>query len=190
MFRREEEGYLTGKLLLAMPNMEDPRFARRVIYICAHTADGAMGLVINQLCSQITFPSLLEQLDIEIKGVAPSLPIHGGGPVETGRGFVLHSADYVQETTLVVSETIALTATVDVLTAIAEGRGPRSSLIALGYAGWGPGQLESELQRNGWLTAEADEDLVFHAPLDAKWPRAMAKIGIDLSMLSTEGGSA
>lgn len=190
MFRREEEGYLTGKLLLAMPNMEDPRFTRRVIYICAHTADGAMGLVINQLCSQISFPSLLEQLDIEIEGVAPSLPIYGGGPVETGRGFVLHSADYVQESTLVVSETIALTATVDVLTAIAEGRGPRSSLIALGYAGWGPGQLESEIQRNGWLTAEADEDLVFHTPLDSKWPRAMAKIGIDLSMLSTEGGSA
>lgn len=187
---RNTDGYLTGQLLLAMPAMEDPRFVRAVIYICAHTADGAMGLLINRRCSTISFPGLLEQLEIDIRGTAPHIPIYSGGPVETGRGFVLHSADYVQDSTLVVSETIALTATVDILTAIAESRGPRSSLIALGYAGWGPEQLENEIQRNGWLTAEADEELIFNTEMQMKWPRAMAKIGVDVSMLSSDAGHA
>jgi putative transcriptional regulator len=185
-----QEGYLTGKLLLAMPNMEDPRFARSVIYMCAHTAEGAMGLVINRLNSAIAFPGLLEQLGIETKGPVPNTPIYGGGPVEIGRGFVLHSADYVQESTLVVSETIALTATVDILTAIAEGRGPQAHLITLGYSGWAPGQLEDEIQRNGWLTVDADMDLVFYTDLNMKWPRAMAKIGVDVTMLSSTAGHA
>lgn len=185
-----DEGYLTGQLLLAMPAMEDPRFTRSVIYVCAHTSEGAMGLVVNRLNSSIAFPALLEQLNIETRGPVPPVPIYGGGPVEMGRGFVLHSADYVQESTLVVSETIALTATVDILTAIAESRGPRSNLIALGYAGWGPGQLEEEIQKNGWLTAEADLDLVFHTDIHMKWPRAMAKLGVDISMLSSLAGHA
>ncbi|RMF11699.1 MAG: YqgE/AlgH family protein [Alphaproteobacteria bacterium] len=185
----DKEGYLTGQLLLAMPGMEDPRFERTVIYLCAHSDEGAMGLVINRPCTNISFPALLEQLGIDVQN-APEIPINSGGPVETGRGFVLHSADYVQDSTLVVSETVALTATIDVLTAIAENRGPRSSLIALGYAGWGPGQLDAEMQRNGWLTAEADEDLVFNTELNLKWPRAMAKLGVDVSMLSTQAGHA
>lgn len=187
---RKDDGYLTGQLLLAMPGMDDPRFARSVIYICAHNADGAMGLVINRLNTAITFPELMTQLGIATRGSVPQIPIFGGGPVETGRGFVLHSADYVQESTLVVSETIALTATVDVLSAIAEARGPRSNLIALGYAGWGPGQLEDEIHKNGWLTVEADENLVFHTDISLKWPRAIAKLGIDLTMLSTHAGHA
>ncbi len=185
----DKEGYLTGQLLLAMPGMEDPRFERTVIYVCAHSDEGAMGLVIDRPCTSIAFPALLEQLEIDVED-APNLPINSGGPVETGRGFVLHSADYVQDSTLVVSETVALTATIDILTAIAENEGPRSSLIALGYAGWGPGQLDDEVQRNGWMTVEADEELVFYTDLTMKWPRAMAKLGIDVSMLSTEAGHA
>ncbi|MDA5193356.1 YqgE/AlgH family protein [Govanella unica] len=187
---RKDDGYLTGQLLLAMPSMDDPRFARSVIYVCAHNADGAMGLVINRLNTAISFPELMNQLGIPTRMLAPQVPIFAGGPVEIGRGFVLHSADYVQETTLVVSETIALTATVDVLSAIAENRGPRANLIALGYAGWGPGQLENEMHRNGWLTVEADENLVFFTDVTLKWPRAVAKLGIDISMLSSDAGHA
>lgn len=185
----DKDGYLTGQLLLAMPGMDDPRFDRTVIYLCAHSEEGAMGLVINRPCTAIGFPELLEQLDIDVDD-APDLPINSGGPVETGRGFVLHSSDYVQDSTLVVSDAVALTATIDVLTAIAENDGPRSSLIALGYAGWGPGQLDDEIQRNGWLTAEADEELLFHTDLGFKWPRAMAKLGVDVSKLSSEAGHA
>lgn len=182
--------YLTGKLLLAMPTMEDPRFDRAVIYLCAHSAEGAMGLVINQRNEGISFAGLLEQLNIETSQPAAEIPVNTGGPVEGGRGFVLHSADYVQESTLIVSETMALTATVDILQAIAEGRGPRDSLMALGYAGWGAGQLESEIQANEWLTAEADSELVFYTENMLKWPRAMAKLGIELSMLSLNAGHA
>lgn len=185
----DKDGYLTGQLLMAMPGLEDSRFERTVIYVCAHSEDGAMGLVINRPCNAIGFPALLEQLDIDVED-APELPINSGGPVETGRGFVLHSSDYVQDSTLVVSDTIALTATIDVLTAIASNRGPRASLIALGYAGWGPGQLDDEIQQNGWMTVEADERLVFNTDLKLKWPEAMAKIGVDVSMLSTEAGRA
>lgn len=187
---RKDDGYLTGQLLLAMPAMDDPRFERTVIYVCAHNADGAMGLVINRSTDVIDFANLLTQLDVATKTEVPDLQIMAGGPVEMGRGFVLHSADYVQETTLVVSETIALTATVDVLTAIAENRGPRANLIALGYAGWAPGQLEQEIQQNGWLTVEADENIVFHTEPALKWPRALAKLGIDPSMLSSTAGRA
>lgn len=181
--------YLTGKLLLAMPGMQDPRFERTVIYLCAHSEEGAMGLVINRPCTSIDFPSLLEQLDIDVDD-APDLGLHSGGPVETGRGFVLHTTDYVQESTLTVSPSIALTATVDVLTAIARNEGPRSSLVALGYAGWGPDQLDTEIHRNGWLVADSSEELVFAPDLTTKWPEAMASLGIDISMLSTEAGHA
>jgi len=185
----ENDGYLTGKLLLAMPGMQDPRFERTVIYICAHSEEGAMGLVINRPCTSINFPDLLEQLDIEVDN-APNLALNSGGPVETGRGFVLHTSDYMQDSTLAVSDQIALTATVDILTAIAQNRGPRSSLVALGYAGWGPDQLEGEIQSNGWLTADTTEDLLFRGDLKTKWPRAMASLGIDISMLSSEAGHA
>ena len=183
-------GYLTGHLLIAMPQMQDPRFSRSVVYMCAHTEDGAMGLVVNKLVENVTFPDLLEQLNIETGTVEQEIRIHFGGPVETGRGFVLHSAEYVQDATLVVDQHVALTATVDILKSIAEGGGPHHSLLALGYAGWAPGQLEHEIQANGWLSVPADPELVFGSGLDNKWGAAMAKIGIDHSKLSGTAGHA
>ena len=184
------EGYLTGQLLVAMPTMGDPRFERTLIYLCAHSDAGALGLVVNQLAEEITFSELLESLGIEAAVPERSIRVHLGGPVETSRGFVLHSGDYLQEATLVVNEDIGLTASVDVLTAIADGGGPRRSMLALGYAGWAPGQLESEIQANGWLHAPADEDLLFDDDLGTKWNRAVHKIGFDVSMLSGEAGHA
>ncbi len=188
--QEERDGYLTGQLLIAMPNMRDPRFARSVIYVCAHNADGAMGLVVNRLAGSVTFPDLLEQLSIEPGTACEEIRVHFGGPVESGRGFVLHSGDYRHDSTLQVDEKMALTATVDILTDIAQGRGPRCSLLALGYAGWGPGQLDSEFQANGWLSVAADETLVFDDDLNSKWERAIGKLGIDVSLLSGEAGHA
>jgi putative transcriptional regulator len=185
-----DEGYLTGQLLIAMPGMADPRFARTVVYVCAHNEEGAMGLVINRLIGSITFPDLLEQLGIENAGIGRNIEVHFGGPVESGRGFVLHSGDYEQDGTLKVSNHLSLTATIDILRDIASGGGPRLSMLALGYAGWGPGQLDSEIQANGWLHVEADEELVFDQNLDGKWERAISKLGIDPSMLSGEAGHA
>lgn len=186
----DTSGYLTGQMLVAMPQMEDPRFARSVVYICAHTPDGAMGLVINKLVESVTFPDLLEQLNLQSDDADDGIHVHFGGPVETGRGFVLHSADYVQDATLVIDQNVALTATVDILKAIADGTGPHNSLLALGYAGWAPGQLDSEIQENGWLSVPADNELLFGSGLDSKWERAMAKIGIDFSKLSGDAGHA
>ncbi|HLI12981.1 MAG TPA: YqgE/AlgH family protein [Alphaproteobacteria bacterium] len=183
-------GYLAGQLLIAMPTMQDPRFARTIVYMCAHTSDGAMGLVINRLMGQLTFPELLEQIGITATQPMQDMRVHFGGPVESGRGFVLHSADFQTDGTLIVEDGIALTASVDILKAIAEGRGPRQSLLALGYAGWGAGQLESEIQANGWLSVQADEALVFDGDLDTKWERAMMKLGVDSRMLSGVAGHA
>ena len=182
--------YLTGQLLMAMPGMPDPRFQRTVIYMCAHNAEGAMGLVINRLFGVITFSELLEQLEIRPTRSVADLRVHYGGPVESGRGLVLHSADFIREGTMMVDDDVALTATVDILRAIADGRCPRHSLLALGYAGWGPGQLDAELQANGWLTAESDEALMFDRDLETKWERSIAKLGVRLSMLSGEAGHA
>lgn len=187
----EQDGAsLSGQLLVAMPGMTDPRFTQTVIYMCAHNADGAMGLVINRTIESLTFPDLLEQLGIENVGLGDPISIHFGGPVESGRGFVLHTADYVQEATMVVDGSVALTATVDILKVIANGGGPKRRLLALGYAGWGPGQLDAEIKANGWLNVAADEDLLFGDDLDAKWTQAMAKIGIDPRLLSDEAGHA
>ncbi len=182
--------FLTGNLLVAMPQMQDPRFARTVIYMCVHNEEGAMGLVVNRLVESVTFPELLEQLDIGPESKPDDIRVHFGGPVESGRGFVLHSADYKQGGTVIVNDTIALTATVDILKAIAKGAGPQRALLALGYAGWGPGQLDMEIQQNVWFHAPADEALIFDADLDSKWERAAAKIGIALSHLSSEAGHA
>ena len=182
--------YLTGQLLVAMPGMPDPRFQRAVVYMCAHNAEGAMGLVINRLFNAITFSDLLEQLEIRPSGMVGDMRVHYGGPVESGRGLVLHSTDFVREGTMLVDDDVALTATVDILRAIADGRGPRHRLLALGYAGWGPGQLDAELHANGWLTASSDERLMFDRDLDTKWERSIAKLGISLSMLSGEAGHA
>ena len=182
--------YLTGQLLIAMPGMPDPRFQRAVVYVCAHNAEGAMGLVINRLFGSITFASLLEQLDIQASRPTEDMRVHYGGPVESGRGLVLHSTDFVREGTMMVDDDVALTATIDILRAIADGRGPRHSLLALGYAGWGPGQLDAEMQANGWLTVDSDQSLMFDSDLDTKWERAIAKIGVSLPMLSGEAGHA
>ncbi len=185
-----QSGYFEGQMLVAMPQMTDTRFARSVIYLCAHSSEGAMGLVVNKLVDSITFPDLLQQLGIEAGPDAEHIRVHFGGPVESGRGFVLHSDDYVQDSTLVINQGIALTATVDVLRAMASGQGPRCSLLALGYAGWAPGQLDAEIQANGWLHVEPDEGLIFGPDLEGKWERAINKLGIDLSLLSGSAGRA
>lgn len=170
--------------------MRDPRFTRTVIYMCAHTSDGAMGLVINRLVGSLSFPDLLEQLNIPTGQGADHIRIRSGGPVETGRGFVLHSADYVEDATLRIGSDVGLTATLDILRDIAAGLGPKHRLLALGYAGWGPGQLDSEIQANAWLCVPADPDLIFDDALDDKWERCINKIGIDYKSLSTSVGHA
>jgi putative transcriptional regulator len=182
---------LTGQLLVAMPQMMDPRFARSVVYVCAHSEeDGAMGLVVNKLVGTLTLPELLEQLEIPSQGIVGVPRVHFGGPVEAGRGFVLHSADYKETESLVVGDNLALTATLEILRAIGRGEGPRKCLLALGYAGWGPGQLDGELQQNGWLHVASDDDILFDDDLDGKWTRALGKLGVDLSMLSSDAGHA
>lgn len=190
--------FLDGKLLIAMPGIGDPRFERSVIFLCAHSADGAMGIVINKVAQNITFPDLLSRLDllpaenrINLDQRLSQMPVQFGGPVETGRGFVLHTTDYYSaDTTLPISERVGLTATLDVLRAIAKGEGPRRSLLALGYSGWGPGQLENEIQKNGWLHCEADEELIFNVANEEKYQAALQKIGIDPRMLSADAGHA
>jgi putative transcriptional regulator len=191
-------GYLDGQLLIAMPVMGDPRFERSVIYLCAHSAEGAMGIIVNRPAGSIDFPGLLVQLDIikeadqiKLPENAETLKVLRGGPVETGRGFVLHSSDFfIQDATLRIDSEICLTATVDILKAIAKGAGPKRAILALGYAGWAAGQLESEIQDNGWLHCDADPDLIFGRNIEEKYTRALRKIGIDLGMLSNEAGHA
>jgi putative transcriptional regulator len=181
---------LAGKLLVAMPQMIDHRFARSVIYLCVHNDEGAMGLVINKLVESLTMGELLKQLGIAAEGLAAKPQIHFGGPVEVGKGFVLHSADYIEDGTLKITKTVALTATIDILRAIGRGEGPRRSLLALGYAGWGPGQLDAEIQANGWLHVDADDEIVFDGTLEDKWKRALGKLGVDILALSGEAGHA
>lgn len=191
-------GYLDGQLLVAMPGMPDSRFARSVIYVCAHSPEGAMGIVVNQPAANVDFPDLLAQLEIIPSGRPIKLPekaeqmkVIRGGPVETGRGFVLHSADfYIDNSTLPIDEGICLTATVDILRAIARGDGPRDAVLALGYAGWSAGQLETEMQDNGWLNCPMDHGILFDGLFETKYERALRKIGIDPAMLSASSGHA
>jgi len=185
-----EDGYLAGHLLIAMPSMLDPRFSRTVIYLCAHNEEGAMGLVINRLIGSLTFTELLDQLNVKADLVLPQKPVHFGGPVETTRGFVLHSDDFVSAESVEMDTGIALTATMDILRLIAEGNGPSKSIMALGYAGWGPGQLEKEIQENAWLSVKPDMDLLFGNDLDEKWDQALAKLGISAHLLSADAGHA
>ena len=195
---RSSGHYLDGQMLVAMPSMSDDRFARAVIYICAHSQDGAMGIIVNHPVQKVSFSEILVQLDvlpaddaIRLPAAIGAVPVVKGGPVETGRGFVLHSDDYfVDDSTLPIDNGVALTATLDVLRAIAQGSGPRKAVLALGYAGWSPGQLESEIQANGWLNCPADAYLIFDPGMDKKYERALRKIGIDPSMLSGEAGHA
>jgi putative transcriptional regulator len=183
---------LTGQLLVAMPQMQDPRFARSVVYLCAYSeAAGAMGLVVNKTIDALTVDELYTHLNIEpSRQTNRPLPVHFGGPVDPGRGFVLHSPDYREEGTLGIGDALAMTATLDILRAMGKGEGPRQSLLALGYAGWAPGQLDAEIQANGWLSVDADADLVFGEADDNKWQRALAKLGVSPSTLSTEAGRA
>jgi putative transcriptional regulator len=193
-----KEGYLDGQVLVAMPTMQDERFSRSVIYLCAHSSEGAMGIIVNQPAQNIRFSDLLVQLDvipgeglIELPQQREAVRVLKGGPVETQRGFVLHSADYfIKDSTLPINGGICLTATLDILKAIANGSGPQSAVLALGYAGWAPGQLESEIQANGWLNCEADSSLIFGTAAEQKYELALKKIGIDPAMLSSTAGHA
>ncbi len=183
--------YLTGKLLIAMPSMGDPRFEHSVVLMCSHNDEGAMGLIVNKPALDVRLSDLLVQLDIRFKDRIGDIRVHFGGPVESARGFVLHSSDYRSNLqTLEISESFAMTATLDVLEDIAGGTGPERVLMALGYAGWGPGQLEAEIAQNGWLTAEADADLVFADDDSDKWAEALKSLGVDPLGLSSSTGRA
>jgi len=195
---KPDRGHLEGHFLIAMPGMQDDRFARTVVFVCAHSSEGAMGITINKAASQITFRDLLTQLDIIPQGqeirlpeLADRMPVHHGGPVETSRGFVLHSADYfIENSTLLIDEHVCLTATLEILKAIAAGDGPKNSMLALGYAGWAPGQIESEIQANGWLFCRAPPDLIFDPNLDGIYDRALGLLGVDPARLASEAGHA
>jgi len=184
------EGFLTGQLLIAMPSMADPRFQQSVIYVCAHTPEGAMGLVLNRPIVKPTFDDLLTQLNVEPVPPAREIKLYAGGPVENARGFVLHTSDWTGEGSLRVTGETALTASLDVLKVIAEGGGPRECVLALGYAGWGPGQLDQEIQQNAWLSVPPDETLLFDTEHDTKWRRAFAKLRVDPLLLSGVAGHA
>lgn len=182
---------LTGKLLIAMPGMGDPRFVHSVVFLCAHSPEGAMGLIVNKPTQELRLRHLLDQLSIRKSREAPDIPVHFGGPVEHGRGFVLHEQGYHSAvSTLDVNRDFAMTATLDILEDMAAGRGPGRAILALGYAGWGPGQLESELAQNGWLTVDADPDLVFGRPDPDKWQAALGRLGVSALMLSSDAGHA
>lgn len=187
----EELPFLDGKFLIAMPGMDDPRFKQTVIFMCAHTPEGAMGLIINRPARQLNFAHLMKQLEISGDAMDSGPTIMFGGPVEHERGFVLHTPDYFTEGgTMAISDDFGMTATLDVLGDIAEGKGPENRLLCLGYSGWGPGQLEAEIQVNGWLISDAVPDIVFNTPNHAKWNGAIASLGFDPAMLSAEGGRA
>ena len=185
--------FLSGKLLLAMPGMADPRFERAVIAMCVHDENGAIGIGVGHKRAGISFRGLLKQLDIE-PDQAPDCAVHHGGPVEPGRGFVLHSTDWGGQDTLHVAgpkgEIFAMTGTIDILKAIAEGRGPAKWIAALGYAGWGEGQLDEEMTRHGWLAAQGDPALLFDTPTDERWAAAFKAEGIDPRLLASETGAA
>ncbi|UOM33370.1 YqgE/AlgH family protein [Acuticoccus sp. I52.16.1] len=192
------EGYLEGQCLIAMPQMGDERFDRAVVFLCAHSEEGAMGIIVNKPAKNVSFVDLLTQLGVVEEDSAIRLPdtarnvaVHNGGPVETGRGFVLHTSDFMlKEATLVAGDDVCLTATVEILRAIAHGSGPSQALLALGYAGWAPGQLEAEIAGNGWLHCAADHDLLFDMDVGSKYERAVKKLGFAPQVLSSAAGHA
>ena len=191
--RASGPSYLSGQLLVAMPTMSDRRFRRSVIYMCSHSAEGAMGLIVNQRSPDVSLGDLVDQLGLGESGTDTFLEqsVLNGGPVSTERGFVLHTNDYfADEATLAISDGICLTATIEILKAMAAGQGPRRSVLALGYSGWAPGQLEAEIGANGWLNCPADRDLIFDVDLELKYVRALSKIGVELSHLHSEAGHA
>lgn len=190
------DGFLTGKLLVATPTLGDPNFAHAVVYLCTHSDEGAMGLVVNRPVESPDLIEVLRHFDIKVEGKRGGQRVYLGGPVEQGKGFVLHTDDYRHETSMPVLDSFVLTSSLDILRAIAEGRGPRRSLVALGYAGWGPGQLDQELRDNSWLSVDASEDTIFAAADADKWERAIAALDadragpIDPSRISPEAGTA
>ncbi|MBN2751731.1 MAG: YqgE/AlgH family protein [Rhodospirillaceae bacterium] len=182
--------YLTGQCLIAMPGMPDPRFEHTVVYLCAHSEEGAMGLILNRELADMPITRLMEQLNISITPNIENMRVHFGGPVDSARGFVLHSADFMSEASMLVDSRHALTSTMDILRAVAEGRGPRHSLMVLGYAGWGAGQLDAEIKDNAWLIAPPDDALLFGPDNAKKWRNALEKLGIDVAKLSSLSGNA
>lgn len=185
------DGFLLGKLLVALPGMPDPRFEKSVILMCAHSDQGAMGIIVNKPFEGLSFRDLVERLDVKVTADTPDPPILFGGPVGTGQGFVLHSSEFGNgEATMPVTSEISLTATIEILRAIAEGRGPQKALFALGYAGWGPGQIENELMSNGWIPCDVQKDILFDLDCALKWQAALGSIGADISGLSAEAGRA
>lgn len=193
---KRERGFLDGQFLIAMPGVQDGNFARTVVYICAHSPAGAMGFIINRQ-QELSFPDVVEHLKLVegphagfLSEQARRFPVLYGGPVETGRGFVLHSDDFSCESSIPVSDEISLTATLDILRAIAKGEGPKRATLLLGYAGWGAGQLEAEISNNGWLNCAPQDDIIFDPCVDTKYERALAIMGVSPEMLSTEAGHA
>jgi len=199
MHDRTAPSDLTGQLLISMPGMSDPRFAGSLVFLCAHSPDGAMGLIVNRALPDLSFEAMLDQLGVEADA-APNIPVCFGGPVETSRGFVLHDSAFTPATRtagndlgdgyMTIGDAFAMSATVDVLEAIAAGRGPENALVMLGYAGWGPQQLEAEIALNGWLTCAAEPGLVFGSEMGGKWEAALATLGVDPLLLSTQAGRA
>ena len=182
--------YLVGQLLIAMPGMRDERFAKTVIYMCAHNEEGAMGLVLNQRLESLTFAELMSQLEIDEDNTAKGVPVHFGGPVEAGRGFVLHSDDMVRKETLNIDKGVALTSTAEFFDDLSKGKGPKNCILALGYAGWQPGQLEHEIMRNSWMSLSVDNSFLFDDEVSRKWSQAYKLMGIDPNSLSSESGRA
>ncbi len=181
--------FLAGQILLALPGMGDPRFDHAVIMMCAHDEDGALGVGLGHVRPGLTFRSLMKQLGLD-PGEAPAAPVHHGGPVEPGRGFILHSCDWSGQDSVDIAGRLMLTGTIDVLKAIAEGRGPSRWVASLGYAGWGPGQLDEEMHRHGWLAAPSSEAILYDTPAPARWEGALANMGVDPRLLGTETGAA
>ncbi len=187
----EKTNFLEGKLLIAMPGMGDPRFEKSVIFMCAHSEEGAMGIIVNKPIEQLRFREMVERLELNLNDKTPYMPVLFGGPVENSRGFVLHSPDYkAEDATVAVLKDVSLTATMDILRELAGGAGPAQALFALGYAGWGPGQVESEIRLNGWVHCDADGAIVFDTDLDHKWRNALQRLGIDVTLLSSQAGRA
>jgi putative transcriptional regulator len=187
----EKANFLQGKLLIAMPGMGDPRFEKSVIFMCSHSEEGAMGIIVNKPIEQLRFREMVERLDLNLNDKTPDMPVLFGGPVENSRGFVLHSPDYkAEDATLSVLTDVSLTGTMEILRELAGGAGPAKALFALGYAGWGPGQIESEIRLNGWVHCDADGTIVFDTNLDGKWRNALLRLGIDITLLSSQAGRA
>lgn len=184
------ENTLKGKLLISMPAMKDPRFAQSVILICGHDHNGAMGLVINKPTEKFKLKELLEQINIPVKASFQDQDIYYGGPVEMGRGFILHSCDVMAKGSFIIAENIALSATTDILKKVGAGKGPQKILCTLGYAGWSAGQLEQEIQKDAWFIVPCQEDLVFDTPFDGKWLSSFRSMGVNPELISTQVGHA